>query len=88
MKCKVQPQDIDKEYIYVEYEPIGIARRMYITDGMVDLSELSGTKYGKYITGLSCDGRFYSIALNAEGQALWAQERREIGEWMNKYGCD
>ena len=89
MKIKVQPKDANDKYIYVEYEPIGIARHMNITDGMVDLSELSETKYGKYITGLSCDGRFYSIALNEEGQALWDEELEQIRDWMkrNPY-CD
>ena len=89
MKIKVQPKDIDKEYIYVEYEPIGIARHMDITDGMVDLLKLAETKYGKYITGLSCDGKFYSIALNEEGQALWDEEHKQICEFMrNNPYCD
>lgn len=88
MKIKVQPKDANEKYIYVVYEPIGIARQLDVIEGMVDLSELQKTKYYKYVTGIKEGRTDYELVLNEEGQSLWAQERREIGEWMNKYGCD
>lgn len=90
MKCKVKTKDENETHIYVVYEPIGASRRLDVVDGMVDISELQKTKYYKYVTGIKhTDGStYYELVLNEEGQSLWAQERREIGEWLNKYGCD
>ena len=86
---KVQPKDMDKDCIYVKYEPMS-SRRLSVVDGKIDLSLLEDTKYGKYIIGLSYDDKWdsYTIALSEEGQALWKEEEESISRWMAKWGCD
>lgn len=84
----LQPNDIERGYIYVSFEPIGASRRVDIVDGAPNLASLADTKYGKYIIGLSYDDKWdsYTITLDEEGQQLWNEELVRIREYFNKWG--
>lgn len=90
MLIEVQPKDMDKDYIYVKYDPLGSCRRMKVVKGMVDISSLQDTKYGKYITGISPreNDDTYDLVLSHEGRGIWEEERVSICKWMDKWGCD
>lgn len=83
-------KDVAKDSIYVCYEPIGLCKMMQVADGIIDLSALQDTKYGKYITGVTprLDDDKYDVVLTPEGRELWTKEIARIYEWMIKWGCN
>ena len=90
MLIEVQPKDMGNVCIYVKYDPLGSCRRMKVVKGMVDISSLQDTKYGKYITGISPreNDDTYDLVLTPEGRDLWEGEKVSISNWMAKWGCD